>query len=190
MLRVLILRESRSDQLRRSAACSGYRDLAEKGASVDDCDLYAEGFDPLLRERDWMEYHNIGINRERVSLCADRVIAAQALVLMYQVWNERFPAILKSFLDSCSGSCRTNSPVSPRLDVAFERCRRTGSYRAAHARTRRPEVDRAEFGEPTTCRRLPAFQGSKAIGWHVRKTTSFETKSAHPKQHQDRKGHW
>ena len=73
--------------------------LRKKGHQVDDCDLYAEGFDPLLSERDRLEYHNIGINRERVSSYADRVIDAQALVLMYPVWNEGFPAILKGFLD-------------------------------------------------------------------------------------------
>jgi len=53
----------------------------------------------MLSERERMEYHNIGVNRERVYSYADRVNAAQAFVLMYPIWNEGFPAILKGFLD-------------------------------------------------------------------------------------------
>jgi NAD(P)H dehydrogenase (quinone) len=73
--------------------------LLKNGHHVDDCDLYAEAFDPLLSRRERSEYHNTSVNRERVASYADRVLGAEALVLAYPVWNEGFPAILKGFFD-------------------------------------------------------------------------------------------
>ena len=73
--------------------------LRKNGHLVDDCDLYAEAFDPLLSRRERSEYHNTRVNRERVGSYADRVLSAEALVLVYPVWNEGFPAILKGFFD-------------------------------------------------------------------------------------------
>jgi NAD(P)H dehydrogenase (quinone) len=73
--------------------------LLKNGHRVDDCDLYAEAFDPLLSRRERSEYHNTSVNRERVASYADRLLDAQALVLVYPVWNEGFPAILKGFFD-------------------------------------------------------------------------------------------
>jgi NAD(P)H dehydrogenase (quinone) len=73
--------------------------LLKNGHLVDDCDLYAEAFDPLLSRRERSEYHNTSVNRERVASYADRVLGAEALVLAYPVWNEGFPAILKGFFD-------------------------------------------------------------------------------------------
>jgi NAD(P)H dehydrogenase (quinone) len=66
---------------------------------VDDCDLYAEGFDPVMSRQDRIDYHSVGVNRARVAPYVDRVLAAEALVLSYPVWNMGFPAILKGFLD-------------------------------------------------------------------------------------------
>jgi NAD(P)H dehydrogenase (quinone) len=73
--------------------------LRSVGHEVDDCDLYAEGFDPVMSRQDRIEYHNVGLNRARVAPYADRLLAAEALVLSYPVWNMGFPAILKGFLD-------------------------------------------------------------------------------------------
>ena len=46
-----------------------------------------------------MQYHNAELNRAPVAAYADRLFAAEALVLVYPVWNEGFPAILKGFFD-------------------------------------------------------------------------------------------
>jgi NAD(P)H dehydrogenase (quinone) len=73
--------------------------LHTRGHEVDDCDLYAESFDPLLNRQDLVEYNDISANRRRVVSYVDRLLAANALVLIYPVWNEGFPAILKGFLD-------------------------------------------------------------------------------------------
>jgi NAD(P)H dehydrogenase (quinone) len=69
------------------------------GHDVDDCDLYAESFDPVLTGEELFVYNDICTNRRRVVSYVDRLLAANALVLIYPVWNEGFPAILKGFLD-------------------------------------------------------------------------------------------
>jgi NAD(P)H dehydrogenase (quinone) len=69
------------------------------GHEVDDCDLYAEAFDPVLTGEELYEYNDIRTNRAHVVSYVERLLAANALVLIYPVWNEGFPAILKGFLD-------------------------------------------------------------------------------------------
>src|SRR5271156_2729166 len=73
--------------------------LGARGHEIDDCDLYAESFDPVLTGEDLQLYNDISANRHRVASYVDRLLAANALVLMYPVWNEGFPAIMKGFLD-------------------------------------------------------------------------------------------
>jgi len=73
--------------------------LRARGHEIDDCDLYAESFDPVLTAEDLQLYNDISANRHRVASYVDRLLAANALVLMYPVWNEGFPAIMKGFLD-------------------------------------------------------------------------------------------
>jgi NAD(P)H dehydrogenase (quinone) len=73
--------------------------LRARGHEIDDCDLYGESFDPVMSEQERVDYHNTTISKPRVAAFADRLLAADALVLVYPVWNEGFPAILKGFFD-------------------------------------------------------------------------------------------
>lgn len=73
--------------------------LRTRGHAVDDCDLNTEGFDPVLSRQDRIDYHEVGPNQERVATHVARLRAAEALVLVYPVWNFGFPAILKGYLD-------------------------------------------------------------------------------------------
>jgi NAD(P)H dehydrogenase (quinone) len=73
--------------------------LRSRGHEIDDCDLYAERFDPVLSVQERMQYHDLRLNRAHIATYADRLLAAEALVLVYPVWNEGFPAILKGFFD-------------------------------------------------------------------------------------------
>jgi len=73
--------------------------LKARGHAIDDCDLNAEAFDPVMSRRDRLEYHDLAVNRTRVAPYVDRLLAAEALVLSYPVWNMGFPAILKGFVD-------------------------------------------------------------------------------------------
>jgi NAD(P)H dehydrogenase (quinone) len=73
--------------------------LSRRGWEVDDCDLNAEGFSPVLTEDERRGYHAVGPNLAPVQPYVDRLRAAQALVLVFPVWNFGYPAILKGFFD-------------------------------------------------------------------------------------------
>jgi putative NADPH-quinone reductase len=73
--------------------------LRSAGHEVDDCDLYAEGFNPLLTRQERLDYHDTNINRRPVDDYVRRLKAAEALVLVFPVWNFGYPAILKGFFD-------------------------------------------------------------------------------------------
>ena len=73
--------------------------LVARGWDVDDCDLYAEGFDPVLSEAERRAYHDVTANSTRVQAHVDRVRAAHALILVHPVWNFGYPAILKGYFD-------------------------------------------------------------------------------------------
>jgi putative NADPH-quinone reductase len=73
--------------------------LTAAGHAVDDCDLYAEGFDPVMPRQEHIDYEDQAINTKPVQGYVDRLRAAEALVLCTPVWNYNYPAILKGFLD-------------------------------------------------------------------------------------------
>ncbi|MGO4171660.1 NAD(P)H-dependent oxidoreductase [Bosea sp. TAF32] len=73
--------------------------LRQAGHEVDDCDLYADGFNPVLSCGERRGYHDTASNTLPVAGYVERVRAAEALVLCFPVWNFGYPAILKGFLD-------------------------------------------------------------------------------------------
>ena len=73
--------------------------LEGAGWEVDDCDLYAEGFDPRLTRAEREGYHEVGPNLAPVADHVERLRAAEGLFLCFPVWNFGYPAILKGFLD-------------------------------------------------------------------------------------------
>ena len=73
--------------------------LADGGWVVDDCDLNAEGFMPVLTEEERRSYHDESLNCRQVQTYVDRLRAADALVMVFPVWNFGYPAILKGFFD-------------------------------------------------------------------------------------------
>jgi putative NADPH-quinone reductase len=73
--------------------------LAKRGHEVDACDLYAEGFDPVLTRAERLDYHDLARNTANVDAHVERLMKAEALVLSHPVWNFGMPAILKGYLD-------------------------------------------------------------------------------------------
>lgn len=73
--------------------------LKAAGHSVDDCDLYAEGFDPVLNCHDRIVYYDTTYNRKAVETYVRRLEQASALVIVSPVWTLGFPAILKGYFD-------------------------------------------------------------------------------------------
>lgn len=73
--------------------------LTAAGHAVDDLDLYAEDFDPRLTRAERLAYHDARGPQDAVDPYVRRLLAAEALVLSYPIWNYGFPAILKGFFD-------------------------------------------------------------------------------------------
>jgi putative NADPH-quinone reductase len=73
--------------------------LEAAGHEVDDCDLYAEGFEPALSRTERIGYRDLASNTLPVAGYVERLRAAEALVLCFPVWNFGYPAILKGFFD-------------------------------------------------------------------------------------------
>ncbi|WP_118135553.1 NAD(P)H-dependent oxidoreductase [Oceanicella sp. SM1341] len=67
--------------------------------AVDDCNLYEEGFSPVLSGPERRAYHDIGPNTLPVQDYVERIRRARALVMVFPVWNFGYPAILKGFFD-------------------------------------------------------------------------------------------
>ena len=65
---------------------------------IDNCDLYAERFDPVLAPDDFRAYMD---NKVPAAIAphAERLRAAQALLFMFPTWNYGLPAILKGYFD-------------------------------------------------------------------------------------------
>jgi putative NADPH-quinone reductase len=73
--------------------------LRKAGHAVDDCDLNAEGFQPVLTRQERVAYHDIPMNTDPVAGYVERLRRAEALVIVTPVWNFGWPAILKGFFD-------------------------------------------------------------------------------------------
>jgi putative NADPH-quinone reductase len=73
--------------------------LRRRGWDVDDCDLHAEGFNPVMSADERRGYHDSATNAAPVRHHVARLRAAEALVLVFPVWNYGFPAILKGYFD-------------------------------------------------------------------------------------------
>ena len=73
--------------------------LTDRGWEIDDCDLNAEGFQPVMTAAERRDYHKIPDNTSPVETYVNRLRAAEALIMIFPIWNFGYPAILKGFLD-------------------------------------------------------------------------------------------
>ncbi len=73
--------------------------LRARGHAVDACNLYEEDFQPVMSRAERVGYHAIPDNRGPVEDHVRRLEQAEALVLVYPVWNFGLPAILKGYVD-------------------------------------------------------------------------------------------
>lgn len=73
--------------------------LAEARHEVDLCDLYAEGFNPVMSEEERRRYHDTSRNQIGIETYVARLRGAEALVVQFPAWCFGPPAMLKGFLD-------------------------------------------------------------------------------------------
>ena len=75
--------------------------LAVHGHEVDVMDLYAEGFDPVLREGEWLDYLNDPARSVKGVMAGHvaRIERAEGLVFVFPTWFFSLPAMLKGWFD-------------------------------------------------------------------------------------------
>ncbi|MDE2370214.1 MAG: NAD(P)H-dependent oxidoreductase [Burkholderiales bacterium] len=73
--------------------------LRGAGHEVDDFDLYAEGFNPVLSRAERIGYHEVPTNRIPVEPYLQRLLWAESLVFCFPTWCFGLPAMLKGFFD-------------------------------------------------------------------------------------------
>jgi putative NADPH-quinone reductase len=73
--------------------------LQAAGHTVDDCDLYAEGFNPVLSREERLGYHDVPSNQAPLAGYVERLNRADAIVFCFPTWCFGLPAMLKGFFD-------------------------------------------------------------------------------------------
>jgi NAD(P)H dehydrogenase (quinone) len=73
--------------------------LRAGGHTVDLCDLYAEGFNPVLSADDRRDYHDVSKNQHGLEGYVSRLKSCDALVVQFPTWCFGMPAMLKGFFD-------------------------------------------------------------------------------------------
>jgi NAD(P)H dehydrogenase (quinone) len=97
-LRVLVVYAHPLETSFISALHSRVVETLRAGAHVvDDLDLYAEKFDPVLSREQMRAYVDINTNTREVEPYVARLRATEALVLVYPVWFDGLPAVLQGY---------------------------------------------------------------------------------------------
>lgn len=73
--------------------------LAADGHELVVIDLYAERFDPVLREAEWRDYWNPTTKSAEVERHVGELRTCEALILIYPTWWYGLPAMMKGWLD-------------------------------------------------------------------------------------------
>jgi len=71
--------------------------LRKGGHSVDDLDLHAEKFDPVMSREQMRAYVDTKANTREVEAYVRRLKTTEALVLVFPVWFDGLPAIMQGY---------------------------------------------------------------------------------------------
>jgi NAD(P)H dehydrogenase (quinone) len=71
--------------------------LRARGHIVDDLDLYAEKFDPVMSREGLLHYVDTNANTREVEGYVQRLRAVDGLVLVFPVWFDGLPAIMQGY---------------------------------------------------------------------------------------------
>jgi len=111
-----------TDSLCHSLANVAITALKEAGHEVEIEDLYASGFSPALTTAERQSYYGSSFDSTAVQSQIERLLSAEALVLVFPTWWFGFPAVLKGWFDRvwAPGIAYDHAsdlgPIKPRLD--------------------------------------------------------------------------
>lgn len=88
-----------ADSLCHSLAQSAIQVLTEAGHEVEVEDLYQSEFSPSITVRERQTYYVPPFDASSVQAQVERLLSAEALVLVFPTWWFGFPAILKGWFD-------------------------------------------------------------------------------------------
>lgn len=88
-----------ADSLCHSLAQSAIRVLTDAGHEVEVEDLYQSEFSPSITARERQTYYVPPFDASSVQVQVERLLSAEALVLVFPTWWFGFPAILKGWFD-------------------------------------------------------------------------------------------
>lgn len=100
-MRVLVLHAHPVEtSFNRALFTAAVETLKAAGHAVDALDLYDEQFQAVMSRAERLAYHDVPGNlTPAIRPYVERLLAAEALVVVFPVWNYGFPAILKGFFD-------------------------------------------------------------------------------------------
>ena len=101
--------------------------LKVAGHEVDACDLYEEGFDPVMSRHDRMIYHSYPENTDLVKAYVERLQAAEGFIICTPVWNFGFPAMLKGYFDRVWLPGITFELVNGKVESRIRHIRKVGA---------------------------------------------------------------
>lgn len=96
---LLVIAHPVSDSLCHTMARSAIAALTAGGHEVVVEDLYLSGFDPALTVGERASYYSAAFSSAAAQEQIDRLLSADALVLVFPTWWFGFPAILKGWFD-------------------------------------------------------------------------------------------
>ncbi|MGV3551401.1 NAD(P)H-dependent oxidoreductase [Rhizobium sp.] len=96
---LVVLAHPLKDSFAAAIARTAVAALRDKGHHVDLLDLYAENFDPRLTAAERDSYMTGSYDLADIAPYAERLKAAEALILVFPQWWFNLPAILKGFID-------------------------------------------------------------------------------------------
>lgn len=96
---LIVLAHPLEDSFAAAVATTARQTLEARGHGVDLLDLYREDFDPRLSPAERGGYFAVPYDISGVSGIAERLQAADGLILVFPQWWFNFPAILKGFFD-------------------------------------------------------------------------------------------
>lgn len=96
---LVVLAHPMADSLSHALAQSAIQTLTEAGHDVQVEDLYGIGFPPALTASERRSYYARSFESSAPQAQVERLLSAQALVLVFPTWWFGFPAILKGWFD-------------------------------------------------------------------------------------------